>query len=441
MHDLDAGIGLRGYGRVLRHGPALRPFLAALLGRLPMGMTSLGMVMLIEDVRGNYSIAGLVTGVFALATAFGAALWGRAMDNFGQSKVLAPTAIVSSLAIAAVSLSAVGGASNTVLIVLAAVAGVFFPPLSPAMRAAWRVIFRKDSSRRLGYALDASAVELIFVMGPLLLSLLAMALPAQWPLLVSAMCLAFGTVLYSLTHAARNAPRNREVRRRASSPEPWPEGPDPMPPPVPALASVTEGQAPASSTTALTAPGIASVLVVASCMAVGFGQLDTALIATADVVLGDTNKLGFLFLFVAGGSTIGGITYGAKSWPGDETWHLTGLLTCFTLSLVPWPFLLVLDHPPLPILFALLFITGLTIAPCLIIYQSLLDQLAPRNRMTEAQGLLAASQTTGVAAGTAVAGVTIDAWNAPGGVVGAIVALTLAVSVALISRRRWVRHT
>lgn len=435
MHDLDAGIGLRGYGKVLGHGPALAPFAASVVGRLPVGMTGLGMVMLIQQVRGNYSVAGLVTGMFALATAAGAALWGRLMDAHGQPRVLAPTAIVSGAAIAALSVSAVNGASNQMLIALAVVAGLFFPPLSPAMRAAWRVIFRRDSSRRLGYALDASAVEFIFVMGPLLLSLLAVVFPPQGPLLVSATLLVVGTLLYSMTGASRNAPRHHERRpRRKDRAQGW----EHLPPPVPALAAAVEGPPlERLPRTALTAPGIATVLLVASFMAVGFGQLDTSIVATAEVVLGSTNQLGFLFLFIASGSAIGGITYGARMWPGDETWHLVGLLGCFALSLVPWPFLLAMEHPPLPVLFGLLFITGLTIAPSLIIYQALLDRLAPRRRMTEAQALLAASQTTGVAGGTAVAGLSIDAWGAPGGIVGALAAIGLAAGIAALFRSRW----
>ena len=435
MDDLDAGIGLRGYGRVLSHGPALRPFLAAVVGRLPIAMTGLGMVVLIQQVRGNYSMAGLVTGVFALATAVGAAVWGRLMDVHGQPRVLVPTALVSGAAIAALSLAVVSDAPGPLLVGLAILAGVFFPPVSPAMRAAWRVIFSHQSSRRLGYALDASAVELIFVMGPLLLSGLALVLPPQGPLLVSAGLLVAGTVLYSMTWAARTAHRHGTLVAAAVAGVPTPETVE-----LQSSAEATRGTRSRTSLgqrTALAAPGVAAVLAVSLFMALGFGQLDTSIVATAEAVLGDATKLGLLFLFIAGGSAIGGITYGARTWPGDETWHLVGLLAGFTLSLVPWPFLLRLDEPPLPILFLLLFLTGLTIAPCLIIFQGLLDKLSPPHRMTEAQALLSASQTTGAAGGMAVAGITIDAWAAPGGLAGAVVAIGTGALVAAVVRGRW----
>ncbi|WP_203568337.1 MFS transporter [Aestuariimicrobium ganziense] len=425
MSQFEAGTGLRGYARVLTHGPAIRPFGAAVVGRLPIGMTSLGMVMLIQQVRGNYSVAGVVTGVFALATAVGAAIWGRLMDQHGQPKVLVPTALLSGVAIAALAVAAVLGGSNLLLIALAAAAGVFFPPVSPAMRAAWRVIFTDGPSRRLGYALDASAVEVIFVLGPLLLSLLAAFSAPQVPLLTSAALLVIGTLLYSTTEAARSVGR---VLVHADGHPPAPVVPD--------LASLVEGERiDRVPRTALAAPGIAVVLLVASLMAVGFGQMDTAIVATAEAVFGSTTKLGFLFMFIAGGSAIGGITYGSRDWPGTDPGRLVLLLSVFAASLVPWPFLLRLDEPPLPVLFALLFVTGVTIAPSLIIFQGLLDALAPRARMMEAQSLLSASQTTGAAIGTAVAGFTIDAFAAPGGIVGAAVAIGAGAAIAAYLRR------
>ena len=53
-------------------------------------------------------------------------------------------------------------------------------------------------------------------------------------------------------------------------------------------------------------------------LSVGFGQLDTSMTATADRALGGTEQVGILFAAIAGGSTIGGLVFGARSWPFDE---------------------------------------------------------------------------------------------------------------------------
>ena len=418
---MSAHTGLRGYASVLGHGPAVRPFLAAVIARLPVGMAGLGMIVLIQQVRGNYSVAGVVTAAFALATAVSAPFWGRAMDRAGQPKVLVGTGVASSAALAALALAAVGGAGNLALILLAALTGLLFPPISPAMRAAWRVIFPDAQRRNLGYALDASAVELIFVCGPLLLSLLAAFLPPEAPLLVTAVLMAVGSVAYSSTTAARS----------------WRSAD---------LVVLDEGASRGAvgrntASTALTAPGLAVLLVVALCMAVGFGQMDTAFVATAEAVLGSADKLGFLFAAIAGGSTIGGLLYGSRSWAGDEFKRTALMLALFALTLVPLPILMLTGTTSLWVILPLMFLTGLTIAPTLIMFQNGIDALAPPHRITEAQAFLHAAMTSGSALGTAVAGVVIDHLGPGGGLLGAIVVIALGSVLCATQLRRWRRLT
>ncbi|MFX4273687.1 MFS transporter [Propionibacteriaceae bacterium Y1685] len=409
--------GLRGYGGVLTHGPAIRPFTASLIARLPISMASLGMIMLLEHVRGAYTLAGIVTGVFALCTALFAPVWGRLMDRHGQPKVIIPTALTSALSLTGLSLGAVNGAPEPALLALAALCGLSFPPMSPAMRTAWRVIFPPGPQRLLGYALDASAVELIFVGGPLLLSLLAAFTPPYVPLLVTAAALAGGALAYSSTSAARTPA-----------------------PPIPVREADAPRDARADARSALTAPGLAALLAVSLTMAVGFGQLDTSIVATAGVVFGSTAQLGILFAAIAGGSTIGGLVYGARSWRGSEQKRMAGTLTAFAVTLLPVPMLLLTDQPPLWLLLPLMFLTGLTIAPTLIMFQNTIDHLAPPHRMTEAQAFLQASQTSGGALGMAIAGISIDHFGAPGGFIGAVVAVAVSALVSMISIRHWRRH-
>lgn len=409
--------GIRGYGRVLGHGPAVRPFLAAVIARLPVGMAGLGMIVLIEQVRGSYSIAGVVTAAFALATALSAPVLGRLMDRAGQPRVLIATGLVSSAALASLALAAVAGAADVVLIALAIATGLTFPPISPAMRAAWRVIFPDQDRRRLGYALDASSVELIFVCGPLLLSLLAAFSPPQVPLLVTAGLMASGSLAYSSTKAARSW-RSADIVVLDNGAS---------------VAAVGRNTA----RSALTAPGLALLLLVALCMAVGFGQMDTAFVATADLVLGGPQNLGFLFAAIAGGSTIGGLVYGSRHWKGDEFRRTAIMLGLFALSIVPLPLLMLAGTPPLSLLLPLMFLTGLTIAPTLIMFQNGIDALAPGHRITEAQAFLSAAMTSGGALGTAAGGIMVDHLGPGGALVGAVVVIALGSALCFTRLRRW----
>ena len=71
------GDDVRTYGRVLRHGPASRPFVFAALARLTLAMIPLGILILVEQERHAYAIAGVVSGAYAIGAAVGTPLWGR----------------------------------------------------------------------------------------------------------------------------------------------------------------------------------------------------------------------------------------------------------------------------------------------------------------------------------------------------------------------------
>lgn len=406
------GTGVQAYLRLLRHGPAAKPFLAAFLARLPIAMAPLGILLLIERERGSYSLAGLVTGAFALGSAVGMPLWGRLMDRSGQPRVLVPTALTSAATLVALALATVLGAPSAALLALSLLAGLSFPPMSPAIRAAWRVIFPDRASRRVAFALDGTSVELIFVGGPLLLSLLLVLTPPAVPLMITAALLAGGSLAYSRTSAAR-------LSGGVSATTPDGGGPPRRRVPV-----VLVG-------------GVATVLTVMLMLSIGFGQLDTSMAATAGQLLGSTDNVGVLFAAIAGGSTVGGLAYGAGRWRFQERHGVVVLLGAFSLLLGAMALLMRSPDPGLLLVLPLLFVTGVTIAPTLIMQQSLVDHLAPADRLNEAQAFLSAANTTGAAAGTALAGVLIDFHGLDWSYAGASAALALAVVVALLSQRRW----
>jgi MFS family permease len=411
VKQVEVGSGLSAYVRLLAHGPASRPFLAAVVARLPIAMAPIGMILLIQHIRGAYGIAGFVTGAYALGTAAGSPFWGRMMDRLGQPRVLIPTSLASASVLAGLAIAAVAGAPDPVLIVLAAVSGLAFPPISPAMRAAWRVIFPDAESRRVGYALDATSVEFVFVSGPLLLSLLLAFTPPVVPLLVTAALMAGGGLAFSSTSAART----------------W----------TPESRTSVAGDVHHGRKSAITAPGVASVLAVMTVMSIGFGQLDTSMAATAGEVLGGTQRVGILFASIAGGSAIGGLLYGARHWGGDERRRVSTFLGVFAFFLACMSVLMLTDSRPLWLMLPLLFLTGLTIAPTLIMQQNLLDTLAPPNRVNEAQSFLTASNTSGAAAGTALAGILIDYHGLSWSFAGAAIAVAIAASIAFGSQRIW----
>ncbi|MBI4940190.1 MAG: MFS transporter [Actinobacteria bacterium] len=397
------------YFRILRRRAALLPFAAAVVARLPIAMGPLGVVLLVQSVRDSYSVAGIVTAAWALASSVATPLLGRGLDRFGQPLVIGITSVASGTLLAVFALSAVNGASDAVLLVLSAGVGLTFPPVGPAMRAAWRVVLTDDADRRAAYALDAVAVETIFVGGPLLLSLLLVVAPPVVPLLVTAVLLAGGGAAYAFTAAAR-----------AVRPEEHHDG------------------AGHRSASPLRSRGVLAVVLVTTGLAVGFGQCDVSIAATAREVLGSQAKVGLLFTFIAGGSAIGGLWYGARVWRRPERTRYPFTLAGFASGLGLMALLiLTLDVPPLVAVLPVMFVTGVCIAPGLIIAQNLVDHLAPRDRLSEAQAWLNTAFTTGGAAGTAIGGLLVDVGGPGVSFLGACAAVGCAALAAALVQPRW----
>jgi hypothetical protein len=281
------------------------------------------------------------------------------------------------------------------------------------MRAAWRVALPEERDRLAAYALDAVAVEFVFVVGPLIVALLLVSTPLPVPLLVTACLLAGGSVAYSRAPAVR-----------AWRPEPHPDGEGAVAPSPIALG------------------GVRMVLVAALLVAAGFGQVDVSIAATAREALGDPGRVGLLFACIAGGSTLGGLWYGSRHWAGPERRRLPVALTGVTVGLAAVAVLLgaiegVVRRPPFAVLAVLLVVAGMCIAPALIAVGNLVDALSPRSRLSEAQAWLSTMYTGGGAAGTALAGVVVDTGGPGRSFAGACFLMLVAMLATTAGQRRF----
>jgi len=402
---------VRRYGSILRRPGAIPPFLAAVAARLPISMTPLGMVLLVQSVRGAYAIAGVITAAYTVGVAVASPGWGALIDRVGQPRVIGPLGAASAAVLAVLTLGVGAGWSDPVLVLLAVGVGITFPPISPAMRAAWRVILTDDADRRAAYALEAVVVEVIFVGGPLALSGLLVLGHPLLPLLITSVLLGAGGLGYAATDAAR-------VWR----PEPHPLGDD------------VRGPSPLRSS------GVLASLAVALLVAIGFGQLDVSLAATAQVVFGSQAMVGLLFMAIAGGSAVGGVLYGLRHWAGGEHTRLPIALAGFTVGLTVVTMLISSGSSSIAILMPVLFGAGFAIAPTLIMLGNLVDDAAPRDRLSEAQAWLTTAFTAGAAGGTALAGVLIDRGGPDVSFTGATVALVAASLIAAAGHVVWHRH-
>ncbi|MFZ0041418.1 MAG: MFS transporter, partial [Solirubrobacteraceae bacterium] len=190
------------YRLVLSQPGTARLFATALLGRLPQGMSSLAILLLVRGTTHSYAAAGVAVGAYALATAASAPLQGRLVDRLGRTRVLPPCSILQGLTLGLLVLATRGDAGAPVLIVIAAVAGAFMPPLAPAVRALLREVLEDPDLRETAYSLESVIQELIWITGPLLVAIvIAFVSPAAAVLLLAVIGIV-GTILFVRTPLA-----------------------------------------------------------------------------------------------------------------------------------------------------------------------------------------------------------------------------------------------
>ena len=164
------------YRRVLAHPGAFLFSATGLVARLPISMVGLGLVLLVSGATGSYGVAGSVSAAYLLANALVSILVGRLVDTLGQRRVL-PVAVLVCTAGLLLTMTAVQSDWPLVLVYAGAVlAGMSMPPIGACVRARWSYVLATKSEVQTAYALEAVVDEAVFIVGPILVTVLATAL-------------------------------------------------------------------------------------------------------------------------------------------------------------------------------------------------------------------------------------------------------------------------
>jgi len=389
------------YLQLLRLPGAARFSVAALIGRMPMSMFGLGTVLLVAASTGRYSLAGLVAGVGSIAYAACAPPLARMTDRFGQRRVLRPLAAVFAATCILFVACAELHSPSWVLIVTGALAGASMPSLGSMVRARWSALLGDSPALHSAFALESVADEMIFVVGPALVTLLATSLPPAGVLVAMALAVA-GTL-------ALAAQRNTEPKPRA-------------------LATL-DSDAP-GRIGRLPAPGLVIMAPVYFWLGAQFASID---LSTVDFAQRHGHKplAGLILGTYAFGSAIGGLWYGSRHWgaPLERRFAITLALTVAGVATF-WaqPGLITLDLSAL--------VAGLTISPTLIAGYGLIERQAPPTRRTEAMTWLSSAISVGVALGSAACGHIIDTLGPRWGYGFAALCGAVAITICVLGLRR-----
>ena len=385
--------GLRRYAAVLAR-PHMVPLMAsAFVGRLPVAMHSLGMVLFLSHETGSYAVAGAATGAFAIAGGVSAPILGRIIDRAGQTPVLIACAIAFPASVVGLVAVAESTSSTPAIVACAASTGLAFPPLFATLRALISSV--AGALAETAFALEAMLQELFFILGPLLVALIVAIASRQAALAVAAVLTTIGTLAFAATEPSR--------RWRPSPPE-------------------------QRHHRALASPGIRTILMTSVVDGLTFGSLEVALPAFAQRH-GSSGAAGLMLGTLAFGSLLGGFWYGARESSRDPA----ELLVLFAWPLAAGLASLLLANS-IPVMFALLFVAGLFVAPSAAVSFSLVGRLAPSSALTEAFTWLSTAVTAGFAGGGVIAGLLVQHASVRAALLATAACAVLAATLIYVRR-------
>lgn len=205
------------YRSVLTAPGCFRLLSTALLGRLPQGMSALAVLLLVRDTTHSYAAAGIAVGANALATAAAAPVLGRMVDRVGRRWVVGPAALLQGAVYILLALAADADAPTLALVACSALAGALTPPIAPVVRTLLRDVFDEPSVRETAYALEAIAQETIWVVGPLLVTVIITTFSPKAAVLTLSVIGVLGTLLFLRSPLLDAVPEHEHQHRHAGS--------------------------------------------------------------------------------------------------------------------------------------------------------------------------------------------------------------------------------
>lgn len=377
---------MRAYVELIRVPGVVNVTASQLFARLPLGMLSLAILLHVQARTGSYAVAGAVVAATSIGEAVAMPMTARLLGRIGMVPTLVSAAVVNGIAMLALAFVHVPA---TTLMVLGFLIGASVPPLLPAARALYPQMVPGDGLRAL-FALDTTAQELIWVIGPVAATFLASAISTAIPLLFSAAVTLVGTVWFLLSaHRLR-----------------------------PELARSTVAFGRVLTNPAVILAMVASLALVASFMALEVGVL---------AMFGNHNLSAGVALGVASlGSLIGGVLF------GHRRLGVRGLAISMTVVAAGTALFGLVDGYGLQL--AALFASGLGFAPALAALYVMVSHEIAEHSTAEAFGWLNSGALVGGAIGTALGGVIVDSYS-PSAVIMVSAGLALAAAGAPLVAR------
>lgn len=422
--------------RAVLSSPGVAPvMLLGFLARIPF--STLGLLLTLHTVltlHQTYLAAGLVVAASTLGTAISSPWRGRLVDRRGQRRAVLPAVVVQSATLIAAGFVPFWG-----FVALAFLGGLFALPVFSVVRTSLSVLV-PATMRRSVFALDAVVTEIVFMIGPAAVSVLALGIGTRESLIVVGACVALAGIGLMI---ANPPTRSEQVVLPARLPAPLRAMEEGALVRTEQIGDVRRGEDLSTGAIPVVAPSdraaVRAALLSLGGIAVLVATATSNLIVTAtDVTLvamlnarDAASMIGPVVAIWCLGSAVGGLVYGTIRRQFPSLWVVGAL------GLVTIPIALA---DSVPMIMAAVLLAGLACAPSITATGEELSHRVPESARGEAMGWHGSALTVGGAVGAPTIGAVIDgagpAWGiAVAGGLGLLVA-ALGLGMRSVRRRR-----
>ena len=391
-------ISLARYTALLRPRDLRETFAVSILGRLPIGITGLAILLLVQTSAGSFALGGLASGCYVAGLAALAPAVGRLIDRYGPRPTLLVSALLFPAALVCLTLAVRAGLGAAAIFALSAAAGAAFPPITVCMRTYLKRRFADDAQLTAAYSVESVLIELIFIVGPMFVALfVAFASPAMAVLFAAASGLV-GSILFLRSPALQGWSVERGTRAGLLGP--------------------------------LGERGFPALIAVILAYSTAFGLMEIGITAYA-TERGQPALAGVLLGLMSAGSAVGGLAYGSRSWGFPLSRQFAGALglmgaglAVLTLRWNPWAFSF------------WCVLAGVIMAPALIMQAMLVAKTARPEHSTEAFTWSTSALLSGVGIGLAAGGALLEFYDSRATLgAAALMSLGAALSAAVALRK------
>jgi MFS family permease len=315
----------------------VRSFLfVTIVARLAVVMIPIALLLTALSLHFSPVEAGAFVALYSLAAACGGPIAARMMDRFGEGSVLRVAGVCAGILLIGLTIVMPTGHFWTSLI-LALFLGLLTPPVGALARAIWSRLNMPAAARTAAFSLDATINELLYLVGPAMVSLALLFIFDSAALIGAGILLVVGALFTGRSLLFREAahrphqPSQKRTRR------------------------------------GLITPRFISLLTAIFLGAAFFGSLEISVAEALESRGIDTRWTGLLLAAVAVGSISGGIFYMHHPLPGSALKRYIWLTASTTIASLPLALLFLApriedDSVFLGMISALLILLGLPVA-------------------------------------------------------------------------------